>query len=394
MERTALDDATRSVHTPVSEPEGSSPLGTPLHLDHLFSFATAEALAGAFDGPGAAPLYGRYSNPTVSSLEHALADLEHGAAATAYASGMGAVNAVVTALVGGGDHVIAQRALYGGTHALFTDLEKRWGVQVDRVSGDDPEEVRALLRPNTRLLYLETIANPTTRVSDVPALAAAAREAGVPTAVDNTFATPLLFRPLDHGADISLHSTSKYLSGHGDAIGGAAVFADRGLHRRVWEHGVELGACASPFNAWLTLRGLRTLALRMPRHGANAATIARRLAEHPAVRSVAHPDLPDHPDHALASRLLASGGGVLSFDLHGGRAAGAAFTEALEVASLAPSLGDVKTLAMAPASTSHHRLTAAELEAAGITEGTVRIAVGIEDPDDLWADIERALAAV
>lgn len=389
-----LTDATRTVHTPVPEEGASAPLGTPLHLDHTFAFPSAEAMAGAFEDPDGPYLYGRYSNPTVRALEGALADLEHGTAATAYASGMGAVNAVLTALVGAGDHIIAQRALYGGTHALLADLERRWGVQVDRVSGTDPDEVRALLRPTTRLLYLETIANPTTRVSDVPALAAVAREAGAVTAVDNTFASPLLFRPLDHGADISLHSTSKYLSGHGDAVGGAAVLADAALHRRVWEHGLELGACASPFNAWLTLRGLKTLALRMPRHSSTALELARRLAGHPAVRSVAHPDLPDHPDRALAARLLASGGGVLSFDLHGGRAAGAAFTEALGTARLAPSLGDVKTLAMAPASTSHHRLAPGELEAAGITEGTVRIAVGLEDPGDLWKDVEQALGAV
>ncbi len=387
--------ATRAVHVPVVEPEGSSPAATPLHLNHQFVFDSTEALVGAFDGPDAAFLYARMGNPTVRTLEDALADLEGGEGALAYGSGMGAISTVLTALAGSGDHVIAQSSLYGGTHGLLADLQARWGVEVDRVSGADPEEVRALLRPDTRVLYLETIANPTTRVGDLPALAAAVRGRGVTTVVDNTFATPLLCRPLEHGADVVIHSTSKYLGGHGDALGGAAVFASAELRRRVWDQGTMLGAVASPFNAWQTLRGLRTLELRVRRQCDNARELAERLSRHPAVAAVHHPDLPDHPDREVSARILKAGGAVLSFDLEGGgREAAAAFAEGLRLARLSPSLGEVATLVMPPASTSHHKLSAEELRAAGIGEGLVRMAVGIEDVEDLWKDIEQALGEI
>ncbi|WP_020380383.1 trans-sulfuration enzyme family protein [Nocardiopsis potens] len=393
MDVMSLSEETRAVHVPVVEPQGSSPAATPLHLNHQFVFDSTEGLVGAFDGPDAPFLYARMGNPTVRTLEDAITDLEGGEGALAYASGMGAISTVLTALVGSGDHVIAQRSLYGGTHAFLSDLQARWGVEVDHVSGSDPEEVRALLRPNTRVLYLETIANPTTRVSDLPALAAAVRGRGVTTVVDNTFATPLLCRPLEHGADVVVHSTSKYLSGHGDALGGAAVFASGELRRRVWDQGTMLGAVASPFNAWQTLRGLRTLELRVRRQCENARELAERLSRHPAVAAVHHPDLPDHPDREVAERILKAGGAVLSFDLKGGgREEAAAFAEALRLVRLSPSLGEVATLVMPPASTSHHKLSAEELRAAGIGAGMVRVAVGIEGIEDLWQDVEQALS--
>ncbi|GAA4133545.1 aminotransferase class I/II-fold pyridoxal phosphate-dependent enzyme [Actinomadura keratinilytica] len=383
---------TRTVHPPIETPVGSRPLNVPLYQGHLFAFDDADAMAAAFDGPRAAYLYGRMGNPTVRAFENAVAELEGGAGAYAAASGMGAISAVLMALLRTGDHVIAQSGLYGGTWALLRDLRERWGVEVTEVSGQDAGEVRAALRPATRLLYLETIANPMTQVADIPALAAAAREAGVTTVVDNTFA-PLLCRPLDHGADIVVHSATKYMGGHGDIVGGVAVFADPAVHRRVWDHAVELGATADPFAAWLLLRGLVTMPMRVERQCATALELARRLAAHPSVAGVRHPGLPGHPQHELAGRLLSGGyGGVLSFDLAGGRAAGRAFIESVRVASLAVSLGDAATLVMHPASTSHRQLDAAALAAAGIGEGTVRVAVGLEDPDDLWADFEQALA--
>lgn len=305
---------------------------------------------------------------------------------------MGAVNAVLLGLLSSGDHVIAQSCLYGGTYAVLTDLATRWGVDVTYVSGTDPDEVRAALRPTTRLLYLETIANPTTRVSDLPALAAVAAEAGIPVAVDNTFASPLLCRPLDHGADIVVHSATKYLAGHADVLGGVAVFKDPELYGRVRHHAVEQGASTDPFAAWLTLRGMQTLSLRMERQCASAADLSARLAAHPAVEAVRHPALASHPDREIAARLLPrGGGGVVSVDLAGGREAGRVFVEAVRLASLSVSLGDVKTLVMHPASTSHHQLDAAALAAAGIGPGTVRISVGIEHVEDLWEDLEQAL---
>ncbi|MEV4425868.1 aminotransferase class I/II-fold pyridoxal phosphate-dependent enzyme [Streptomyces sp. NPDC049602] len=382
---------TLAVHPPHVEITGSRPLGVPLHQGHVFAFDSADALAEGFTSPDAF-LYARLGNPTVRTLEDAVARLEGGTAARSFASGMGAINAVLLGLLGSGDHVIAQTCLYGGTYAVLTDLAARWGVDVTYVSGTDPEEVRAALRPETRLLYLETIANPTTRVADVPALAAVAAEAGVPVAVDNTFASPLLCRPLDHGADIVVHSATKYLAGHADVLGGMAVFKDAELYGRVRRHSVEQGASTDPFAAWLTLRGMQTLSLRMERQCVSAAELAARLEAHPAVEAVRHPALASHPDRAIAARLLpAGGGGVVSVDLAGGREAGRTFVEAVRLASLSVSLGDVKTLVMHPASTSHHQLDAAALAAAGIGAGTVRLSVGIEHVEDLWADLEQAL---
>ncbi|MFC8508606.1 trans-sulfuration enzyme family protein [Streptomyces sp. NPDC057411] len=383
---------TLAVHSPQPSIHGSRPLGVPLHQGHVFAFETADAMAEAFHSTDTF-LYSRMGNPTVRALEDAVARLEGGVAALSYASGMGAINGVLLGLLASGGHIVAQRCLYGGTYALLADLAARWGVDVTYVSGSDPDEVRAALRPETRLLYLETIANPTTRVSDLPALIAVAREAGVPSAVDNTFASPLLCRPLAYGADIVVHSATKYLAGHADVLGGIAVFGDEELYGRVRHYAVEQGATTDPFAAWLTLRGLQTLPLRIERQCANAAELAARLAAHPAVAAVRHPALASHPDHEVAARLLPrGGGGVVSVDLAGGREAGRAFVEGVRVASLSASLGDVKTLVMHPASTSHRQLDAAALEAAGIGPGTVRISVGIEHVEDLWADLEQALA--
>lgn len=381
---------TLAVHPPHVEITGSRPLGVPLHQGHVFAFDSADDLATAFTS-STAFLYNRLGNPTVRTLEDAVARLEGGTAGISFASGMGAINSVLQGLLGSGDHVIAQTCLYGGTYAVLTDLAARWGVDVTYVSGTDPEEVRAALRPETRLLYLETIANPTTRVSDIPALASVAAEAGVPVAVDNTFASPLLCRPLDHGADIVVHSATKYLSGHADVLGGVAVFKGPDLYDRVRHHAVEQGASTDPFAAWLTLRGMQTLSLRMERQCASAAELAGRLAAHPAVEAVRHPALASHPDREIAARLLSGGGGVISVDLAGGRDAGRTFVESVRLASLSVSLGDVKTLVMHPASTSHHQLDEAALTAAGIGPGTVRLSVGIEHVEDLWEDLEQAL---
>ncbi|GHF66916.1 trans-sulfuration enzyme family protein [Kitasatospora xanthocidica] len=389
----ALRPESRIVHPPLAEAAGSRPLGVPLHQSHLFAFETGEALVQAHEGPDGAFFYNRFGNPTVRSLEDAVADLEGGVGALAAASGMGAINSVLLALLRSGDHVIAQRSLYGGTFALLADLAERRGIEVTHVSGDDPAELEAALRPHTRLLHLETVSNPTTRVTDLPGLIAVAKRAGVVSVVDNTFATPLLCRPIEHGADIVIHSATKYLGGHSDVLAGIAVFADPELHREVWRYSLELGATVDPFAAWLTLRGLQTLALRVRRHCDTALDLAGRLAAHPAVTAVHYPGLPGHPDHELARRLLPEGhGGVLAFDLAGGREAARAFTESVRLASLAPSLGGVHSLVLHPASTSHRQLSDEELAAVGIGVGMVRMSVGIEHPEDIWADVDQALA--
>ena len=252
----------------------------------------------------------------------------------------------------------------------------------------------ASLRPESRLLFLETIANPTVAVSDQPALLEAGRAAGLACVVDNTFATPVLCRPIEHGADIVVHSATKYLGGHDDVTLGLVVSASREMHRALWKSSVDLGVAADPFAAWLTVRGLKTLALRMARHCANAAFLAERLVAHPAVAAVHWPGLASHPDHAVARRLLSGYGGMVAFDVAGGREAGLRFITALRLAAMAPSLGGVETLVLHPASTSHRQLDAAGLSAAGIGEGSIRVSVGLEHPEDLWADFQQALAAL
>ncbi|MGW5781971.1 trans-sulfuration enzyme family protein [Streptomyces sp. NPDC003863] len=384
---------TRAVHV-FNEPfqGGSWPLSVPLVQSSAFAFDSAAELADAMADPDGRYVYSRRGNPTVRALEQTLAGLESGEGAIAFASGMGAISGVLLALLKPGDRVVAQRCLYGGTHAVLADLAERYGIEVVRISGDDPAEFEAAaVHPATRLLVLETIANPTGQVPDLPGLLAAARALGVTSLVDNSLASPVLCRPLELGADIVVHSTTKYLSGHSDVLGGAAVFADDALRRRVWPRTVELGACADPFAAWLTLRGIPTLPLRMREHCANAAALAELLASRVGVTAVHHPWRPGHPSYDTARKVLAGGGGLLSFELAGGREAGRAFIERVRLAKLALSLGGVETLVAHPASTSHRELDADALAAAGIAPGLVRMSVGIEDVEDLWGDMEQAL---
>ncbi|MER7515105.1 aminotransferase class I/II-fold pyridoxal phosphate-dependent enzyme [Streptomyces sp. NPDC126499] len=389
-----MDLNTRAVHVSHEPPvPGSRPLSVPLVQSSAFAFDSADELAEAMAGPDGRYVYSRRGNPTVRALERTLAGLEGGAGAIAFASGMGAISGVLLALLKPGDRVVAQRCLYGGTYAVLSDLAARYGIQVTYVSGDDPAEFEAAAQhPATRLLVLETVANPTGQVPDLPGLLAAARRIGVTSLVDNSLASPVLCRPIELGADVVVHSTTKYLSGHSDVLGGAAVFADDDLRRAVWPRTVELGACADPFAAWLTLRGIPTLPLRMREHCLNAAVLAERLTARPDVTAVHYPMLPGHPSYGMARKVLAGGGGLLSFELAGGREAGRAFIERVRVARLALSLGGVESLVTHPASTSHRELDAGALAAAGIAPGLVRMSVGIEAVEDLWSDIEQALA--
>jgi cystathionine beta-lyase/cystathionine gamma-synthase len=385
---------TRAIHAPAADLNGSRPVSTPIYQTSVFAFDDAAACARALDDPAAGFAYSRYANPTTSALEAVAADLEGGAAAMAVSSGMGAINAVLLGLLRPGDHVIAQQCLYGGTFAVFTGLAARYGIDVSYVSGRDPAEVTAAACDRSRLLFLETIANPTIAVSDLPALIAAGHQAGLTCVVDNTFATPVLCRPIEYGADIVVHSATKYLGGHDDLTLGLVISAREQEHRPLWKHTVDLGVATDPFAAWLTLRGLKTLSLRMQRHCASAAHLAERLDACPAVTRVHWPGLPDHPDHATARRILDGFGGMVAFDLAGGRDAGLAFVSRLRLAALAASLGGAETLVLHPASTSHRQMDAASLRAAGIGEGSVRVSVGLEHPDDLWADFEQALAGL
>jgi cystathionine beta-lyase/cystathionine gamma-synthase len=388
----SLHPETRAIHPAVPDLGPSRPVSVPIYQTSTFAFADAAACAAALNDPGAGYAYSRYRNPTTNALENALADLEGGSGAIATSSGMGAVNAVLLSQLRSGDHVIAQQCLYGGTFAVFADLAARYGIEVSYISGRDPAELGAALRPRSRLLYLETIANPTAAVSDLPGLLAAAGAAGLTSVVDNTFATPMLCRPIELGADIVIHSATKYLGGHDDVTLGVIVAAGAEQFGALWQHATELGVAADPFAAWLTLRGLKTLALRMDRHCASAGFLARQLAVHPKVAAVHWPGLAGHPDHAVAARILSGFGGMLAFDLAGGRDAGLRFVEALRLAALAPSLGGAETLVLHPASTSHRQLDSAQLAAAGVGPGSIRVSAGLEHPDDLWADFAQALA--
>jgi cystathionine beta-lyase/cystathionine gamma-synthase len=383
--------ATRAVHGVHGDAPAERPLAMPIWQTSAFSFDDAEHYAHTLRQPREGFVYTRYENPTTAALEATVAGLESAAQGMAAASGMGAISAVLLSLAAAGDHLVAQRALYGGTYSLLTTIAARLGVDVTLVDTADLAQVSAAIRPSTRAVYAETIANPTMSVADLPALAKLATAHGLPLVVDNTVASPYLCRPIEHGAAVVVHSATKYLGGHNDVIGGLALFAEEEQHRRAWHTMIDLGASADPFAAWLVLRGVKTLALRMERHTANAAAVAGLLAGHEKVTRVYWPGLPDHPSHEVAGRVLDGYGGFLAFDLAGGRAAGRRFTEATRLALLAPSLGGAETLVSHPASTTHRQLDAAALAAAGIGEGMVRVSVGLEDADDLIEDFTNAL---
>ncbi len=363
----------------------------PIVQSSTFELGTAARGAELSASVAPAELYTRWGNPTTKQAETVLANLEGGEAALCMGSGMGAITTTIMSHLKSGDHVVAGRSLYAATTELLAEILPRFGIETTFVDQTHLAAVRAAIRPGrTRLLYVETLTNPTLAVADLDGLATIAREAGVTSVVDNTFATPVNVQPITHGFDVVLHSLTKYLNGHADIIGGA-VIASRTLIDRIWYHMKVFGPSLSPFEAWLLLRGLRTLALRMERHNRNGLTIARYLAGHPKVERVHYPGLEDHPQHALARRLLAGFGGMVSFELRGGVEAGRRFVEAVDVVKLAVSLGGVESLVNHAASTTHTMIPRDVRLAAGISDGLIRLSVGIESAEDLIADLEQAL---
>ena len=385
--------STRAIHAGGQPLPAERSLATPIWQTSTFAFDDAEHYAHTLRQPREGFVYTRYENPTTAVLEATVADLEGAAEGLATASGMGAIATALLSLASAGDHLVAQRDLYGGTFSLLAHVAPRFGIDVTFVDAADPGSVRAAMRPTTRAVYAETIANPTMTVADLPGLAGVAADAGVPLVVDNTVASPYLCRPIEHGAAVVVHSATKYLGGHNDVVGGIALFAEPDRHAAAWRELLDLGACADPFAAWLVLRGVRTLALRMRRHGENARLLAGLLDAHPKVERVYWPGLPAHPTHQLAAKLLDGDPGLLSFDLAGGRDAGRRFIEATRVAALAPSLGGLETLVSHPASTTHRQLTDEQRERAGAGPEVVRLSVGLEDVEDIIADLDQALAA-
>jgi O-acetylhomoserine (thiol)-lyase len=402
----------------------------PIYLTTSFVFKDADQAAALFNMERAGHVYSRISNPTNAVLEERIAALEGGVGAIAVASGQAALHLAVTTLMGAGGHIVASRSLYGGSHNLFEYTLPRFGIETTFVDPRDLAAWRAAIRPETRLLFGETLGNPGLDVLDIPKVAALAHEHGLPLMVDATFSTPYLLRPFELGADLLVHSATKFLGGHGVVIGGLLVdsgafdwvksgkfptltepyagfhdmnFAEEStvaafLLRARREGLRDFGACLSPMSAFHILQGLETLPLRMERHIANTrrvvAFLAAQQTESGVVGAVIHPDLPEHPDHALAQALMPRGSSsVFSFTLSGGRPAGRKFIEALKVFSHLANVGDAKSLVIHPASTTHFRMSDAALVAAGIHPGTIRLSIGLEDAGDLIDDLKRGLAA-
>ena len=428
--RQGMDDRkwgfrTRALHAGSQPDPATGARAVPIYQSTSFVFEDTADAADLFALQKYGTIYTRISNPTTAVFEERMASLDGGIGAVATASGQAAEFLTVTALAAAGDHMVAAAGLYGGTYTQFDVTLRRLGIDTTFVDGTDPDAFAAAVRENTKLLYTETISNPSGAVADLAALADVARAHRLPLVVDSTFATPYLCRPLDHGADIVLHSATKFLGGHGTSIGGVIVEAGRfdwGSGRfahmtepvpsynglRWWDNFGEyafctkvraeqlrdVGACLSPFNAFLLLQGLETLPLRMEAHVANARAVAEWLDADNRVAWVQWAGLPDHPQHDLAQRYLPKGpGAIFTFGVVGGRAAGARFIESLQMVSHLANVGDAKTLVIHPASTTHQQLSDAELEAGGVSPDMVRISVGLEDVTDIIWDLDQALAA-
>lgn len=362
-----------------------------LFLTSSFVFSSAAEAAARFKGEQPGPIYARFTNPTVSMMETRLAALEGAERCVAFSSGMAAILATVMGLMKAGEHIVASRSIFGSTVQLFSNILGRFGIETTYVSPTDPAEWRAALKPNTKLFFVESPSNPLTEVSDIRALAAIAREAGAWLAVDNCFCSPALQRPLDLGADIVIHSATKYLDGQGRVLGGA-VLGSQALMEGVYTFLRTAGPTLSAFNAWVILKGLETLSIRMDAHSRNALELAKWLEAQPQVARVLYPGLPSHPQHALAMAQQKTGGGIVAFDLKGGKDAAWKLIDATKLLSITANLGDTKSTITHPSSTTHSRMTPEQRDAAGIGDGLVRIAVGLESVSDIKADLARGLA--
>ncbi|HZY15963.1 MAG TPA: O-acetylhomoserine aminocarboxypropyltransferase [Ramlibacter sp.] len=417
---------TLALHAGAAPDPATGARAVPIHLTTSFVFESSDHAAALFNHERSGYVYSRINNPTNAVLEQRVSALEGGIGAIATASGMAALHLSIATLMGAGDHIVASTALYGGSQNLLNYTLPRFGIQTTFVSPGDIDGWRAAIRPNTRLLFGETVGNPGLEVLDIPTVAAIAHDAKLPLLVDSTFTPPWLLKPMDHGADLVYHAATKFLSGHGTVIGGIVVDSGNfdwersphfpgltqpyaGFHDMVFteestvgafllrarREGLrDFGACMSPHTAWLILQGIETLPLRMERHMANTRRVVEFLAAHPFVARVGHPMLESHPSHALAQKLLPRGAGaIFSFDLKGNREQGKKFIDALKLFSHLANVGDCRSLVIHPASTTHFRLTDEALKKAGVGPGTIRLSIGLEDPEDLIEDLKRALKA-
>ncbi len=365
-----------------------------MYLTSSFVFKNAAEAAARFSGEDPGMVYSRYTNPTVSAMQERLAAMEGAECCVATASGMSAILGCVMALLKAGDHIVASRSIFGATVQLFGGLLPRFGIETTFVSATDVGAWEKAMRPDTKLLFLETPSNPLTEVSDLAALAEVAHRHGALLAVDNCFCSPALQRPLEFGADIIIHSATKYLDGQGRVLGGAVLGKREVILDKMTGFLRSAGPTLSPFNAWVILKGLETLGIRMQAHSKSALELAQWLEQHPRVERVYYPGLASHPQHALAMRQQKTGGGIVSFDVKGGRDEAWRVVDATQLISITANLGDTKTTITHPASTTHGRIKPEARAAAGIKEGLLRVAVGLEAVSDLKADLARGLAKI
>jgi methionine-gamma-lyase len=374
-------------------PDGTGAVNVPIYQTSTFAFRDADHGAALFAGQEDGFIYTRIGNPTIRALEENVAELERGCGAIATSSGMGAVTTVYMALLSAGAHLVSTACVYGPSRVVIEKEFSRFGVEASFVDTSNLAAVRSAIRPNTRLIYVETPANPTMLITDIAAVAAVAHEHGCLMAVDNTFASPYLQMPLELGADISLHSVTKFINGHSDVVGGLVVARDPAIYKRLRSAMIGMGCNMDPHQAFLVRRGLMTLGIRIERAQRSAMQIARWLESRPEIAAVRYIGLVSHPQHAIAVRQMKGFGSMISFELKGGFAAGRRLMNSVRLATLAVSLGGVETLVEHPASMTHASMSPEDRRAAGFSDGLVRYSVGIEDVDDLIADLEQALAA-
>ena len=419
---------TLQLHAGQEQPDPATDArAVPIYQTTSYVFRDSAHAAARFGLADAGNIYGRLTNSTQDVLEKRIAALEGGVAALATASGAAAITYTIQALAQAGDHIVAQKTIYGGTYNLLAHTLAQFGVSTTFVDAHNLEEITAAIRPNTKAVYLETLGNPNSDIPDIDAIAGIAHAHGLPLVIDNTFGTPYLIRPIEHGADIVVHSATKFIGGHGTTLGGIIVDsgkfdwkADR-KYAPIAEanpsyHGVsfvdaagpaafvtyvraillrDMGAAISPFNAFLLLQGVETLSLRLERHGSNTKKVVEFLANHPQVEKVNHPSLPDHPDHALYEKYFPNGGAsIYTFEIKGGQEEAHKFIDNLEIFSLLANVADVKSLVIHPATTTHSQLSPAELADQGIRPNTIRLSIGVEHIDDIITDLERGFAAV
>ncbi len=390
MQDESLGFNSRAVHAGgFEDPLGSAV--TPIYQTSTFKFESAEHGAKCFSGEEDGYIYTRIGNPTINELENAVANLESGYGGIAASSGMAAVNIVYLAFLGAGKHLVAHNSLYGPSRAIMESLYPKYGVESSFIDATNVENVRKAIKPNTSLIYLETPANPTIGITDIEAISKLAHEHNIPVCVDNTFCSPYLQKPLDLGADIVLHSMTKFINGHADIVAGMVVSKTEAHYKQMRAVMVNMGFNMDPHQAWLTRRGLKTLGIRIDRAQENAQKVAEFLEQHPKVEWILYPGLPSHPQFDLAKKQMKGPGAMISFGLKGGFEAGKKMMDHVNLALLAVSLGGIETLIQHPASMTHSKLSKEAKDIAGITDGLVRLAVGIENVEDIIADLDQAL---